>query len=132
MQLKHVLFLFLVVMPLIAHAKWQRVASDDTGMTVSYIDISTIRKEGSIVKAWVLLDLKTPSFSDGKPYLSSKVQFSFYCATEAYAYLYVGHYARGMGSGIMVFSGRGTGNTYPIIPESLMSRVFSVACYPNR
>ncbi len=60
--------------------EWTRVHEhDELGVTL-YVDHATIRKSGNRVKIWSLGDFKTVRIGrDKKKYLSSKIQWVFYC-----------------------------------------------------
>jgi hypothetical protein len=62
-------------------ATW--IAVDSNKKLTAYVDTATIRRAGSIVKIWNLLDLKTAvGPGSNEPYLSVKVQTEYDCTGE--------------------------------------------------
>ena len=87
-----------------AAAAWVQVGVADDGMVV-YADPATIRKSGSDVKMWVLLDYKTAEKDDsGKPYLSAKLLHDYDCKDERGRTVYYSFHSGHMGAGKLVYS----------------------------
>ena len=94
---KLLLTLILSVVSGSAMADWSKVG-EDSDSTV-YSDVSTLRKNGDLVKMWSLYDFKEAQKMAGKDYLSMEVKYEFDCAKEQSLKTYVIYYAGKMGSG---------------------------------
>lgn len=93
-----------------------------------YADTASIRKTGSRVKMWSLLDLKEPDTTTGKPYLSMKMHNEFDCAKEQYRFLASSNLSENMGTGDVVYRGGTVAEWKTIPPASGVSALWKVAC----
>ena len=85
-----------------AIADWIKVAELETGSI--YADPDSIRRDGDLVKMGTLYDLKVPisSKTNGKRYVSQKLQGEYDCREEQWRILYFSWHSRNMGGGEMV------------------------------
>lgn len=110
-----------------AAAEWVEVGRNDTFAT--FVDPSTIRKKGDIVKLWSLQDLKTAEVVvNDKPYLSAVGQEEYDCKEEQERTLALRFYAENMGRGKVVFTGDNPGNWSPITPQTIGEMLWEFAC----
>ena len=110
-----------------ALAEWEDVGATD-GFTV-YVDRSTIRRSGSLVKMWRLLDYKTIQTSaSGGSYLSSKSQREYDCKEELGRNRFTSWYSEKMGDGSLSRSDNNIGEWEPIPPDTVAERLWKIAC----
>ena len=100
------------------------------GLQTLYIEPETIRREGSLVTLWQLLDFKWMQGNARGPsrFLSTKTHKEFDCAGKRLRLLAFTEFSRQMGSGIPVDGYVDTGNWLPVEPESINRALWEVAC----
>lgn len=100
------------------------------GLQTLYIEPETIRKEGSLVTLWQLLDFKWMQGNARGPsrFLSTKTHKEFDCAGKRLRLLAFTEFSRQMGTGIPVDGYVDTGNWLPVEPESINHALWEVAC----
>jgi hypothetical protein len=107
-------------------AAWVEVG--DNEKSTVYADPATIRRTGSMVKMWYLMDFKQLQVKSVPPMFSSK-DFSEYDCKEVRARtLYFHNASENMGGGDIVFSNDTPDNWRPIPPESIRERLWNFAC----
>ena len=116
-----------------AQAAWTLVAATDDENDYYFIDKSSIRKNGTRVKAWFLNDMKIPSKnSDGTYYLSKKIFNEFDCKNETNIGLALVATSENMGKGAVVFSYTNDDarkfSPQPIVPGSIGESMLKAAC----
>ena len=123
------LIILLFVSSAPAYAEWvEAVRYDQAGMTV-YGDPDTARRNGNLVKMWVLIDFKTIQTSpSGTSYLSSKQQREYDCAEKRQHMLVVTVFMGNMGSGNVVYNNSDEQPWEPVSPESAAQGLWKVAC----
>ena len=99
---KAILLLLLAVASSSAMAEWIEVARLTSGRV--YADAATIRREGNLVRIETLYALNKPVISEtnGKPYVSQKVQNEFDCKEKLWRMLEYSWHTGKMGEGQMV------------------------------
>lgn len=124
--MKVFVFILLLAMCGSAWAERTSVASGD-GVEV-YVDMSTIRKKGSMVKMWSLLDFKTVQGVGQIPHLSEKAQEEYDCDEERYRTVYFSDHAENMGAGKVPYIHSDPDMWRPISPRSISETLWKIAC----
>ena len=109
-----------------AWAEWVWVAESDNANL--YIDPSTIRKDGNLVKVWKISDLKQ-RHKDGE--LSRRVRAEYDCKEERYRVLSLSEHSGPMASGTTLFTHDYLGEPdkwKQIPPESVGETVQKIVC----
>jgi hypothetical protein len=111
---------------------WVIVGADKTD--TQYVNPSTIRRKGNMVKMWDLIDLKKAKVVDKliKPYMSMKHQFEYDCEEERMRVLSSSLHSGNMGKGNVVFSDSEPDQWRSIPPDSRGENMWSVACGKGR
>jgi hypothetical protein len=109
-----------------ANAEWVRLTEAD-GMTVLF-DPETIRRNGNLVKIWLLYDYKTPIITGRDTVFSTKMQSEYDCIGERVRTNAIFEIAGNMGKGKVVSSSLAEGRWIPIAPETLGKREWKAAC----
>ncbi len=132
MNLKNCLIgLLLMAVSAGAMAEWTDIGSSSAGEVDHYFDVSTIRKSGSTVKMWTLLDLKKArtTLTNGKSYLSAMYRYEYDCNEEKSRRLSEYVYSGNMKNGDIVGEGEyNDGKWSSIPPESVGATEFKIAC----
>ena len=110
-----------------AIAEWVAIGKND--MVVTYVDQSTRRQNGNLVKMWTLQDLARPKkVGKDKPYLSSMTQFEFDCKEEQTRLLAITAYSGNMAKGEVIKNITSTSQWSPIVPGSANQFQWEKAC----
>lgn len=109
-------------------AEWVEVGY--TSVATVYVDPATIRRNGNLVKMETLYNLKTAivSMTNGKPYVSQKMQSEFDCKEEKWRMHYFSWYSRNMGGGEMVEHVSDSYAWRPVPPGSGNEIFWEIAC----
>ena len=118
--------LMLLLTATAAMAEWTQVGESDDNF--AYVDMSTIRRNGNLVKIWQLLDYKTVQTDAGDPYLSNKSQWEYDCKEEIYRFLAFSHHRGQMGGGGVSLSDGSPSPSFPVSPNSLGQTIWKLAC----
>ena len=119
--------LMLLVTAGAASAEWTRAGSNDD--FIYYVDRATIRRNGNLVKMWILRDFKSAQKHDGTPYLSERGQNEYDCKEENYRILAFTFFAGKMGDGKVVYNTSKTSMKWsPIAPGSVAETLWKIAC----
>jgi hypothetical protein len=110
-----------------ACAEWVRALNNQTDPTL-YVDSDTIRRDGTVVKWWELLDYKTVQTVAGISFLSMKVLREYDCAGEQIRVLAMADFSDNMATGRVVFSDFTQSNWVPVQPESKGQALWKAAC----
>jgi hypothetical protein len=114
----------------VSWAEWEEKVSD--GISKIYFNKSTIRKNGQIIKMWVLEDFVTVQrISDGRKYKSSKVYHAIDCKSEMRAIASIVFYESEFGGGkviVSLYNQEKNWNWKPIVPDSISEMMLKVAC----
>ena len=121
------LITLLVLSSIPAYAEWVRALNNQTDPTL-YVDSDTIRRDGTVVKWWELLDYKTVQTVAGISFLSMKVLREYDCAGEQIRVLAMADFAGNMASGTVVFTDFTQNNWVPVQPESKGQALWKAAC----
>ena len=96
-----------------------------------YYNSSSIRRNGSIVKMWVLIDYKTAKVVDGLAFMSDKSQDEYDCKNELVRPIFISATSGHMGEGKIVSSVNKEAGEFiwrPIVPDSYSEDVWKIAC----
>ena len=111
-----------------AFAEWIKVVDNDqTGITV-YADPMTVRRNGNLVKGWLLYDFKTIQTKTYAAFLSFTALSEIDCTEERARQLALTNFSRNMGTGEVVYTGAAEGKWYPVPPESVDRTLWKLAC----
>jgi hypothetical protein len=119
-----VIALFFLSTP--AWAQWTLVGDSD--LSDVYADLTTIRKQGNIIKMWSLYDLKNARRFGGIPYLSSKDQDEYDCDGERTRFLAFSVHSGNMGGGSTIYSDAEPGKWTPLPTGSVVEALWRIAC----
>lgn len=106
---------------------WVRALNNQTDPTL-YVDSDTIRRNGTGVKWWELLDYKTVQTVAGISFLSMKVLREYDCAGEQIRVLAMADFSGNMATGTVVFTDFAQSNWVPVQPESRGQTLWKAAC----
>jgi len=125
---KLLLILMLVFMSSNVMAEWTALkwSHEDGGLTL-FVDYTTIRKEGDIVKMLSLVDFKVLEKNEVDLY-SSRAQNEYDCKEKKIRQLYYSLYSDSMGKGKMEHANSEHLNWLPVQPESMEEAMWKVAC----
>ena len=113
----------------LAYAEWVSIflTKMEGGYDV-YADPDTIRRDGNLVKKWILYDYKTLQLVMGVAHLSDSVQLEANCTEKLQRRLGYRWWSGNMGNGNVVFSYSAEGNWIPVGPGTVGHTVWSFAC----
>jgi hypothetical protein len=128
--------LFLITLLLLssgpAYAEWVSVdAKIEEGLTVYtvYVDRDTIRRNGDVVKLWVMMDFKTRQIESSPPYLSVKSHREIDCTEERIRLVAVTAFSGNMGSGAILYSYSDSKDQgIPVEPGSVAQSLWNFVC----
>lgn len=122
-RMKRIALVFLLaVLSEIASAEWSRISDEfDT-----YVDVSTIRKDGDIASVWILMDHEKPSI--GKRALSTKLKEEYDCRGERTRALGFISYSGNMGQGAVVDTNGTVAAWRLIVPDTFGATMMKIAC----
>jgi hypothetical protein len=128
--------IFIVLLAVVsssAMADWLKIYGDEK-LTV-YIDTASIRKNGSKVKLWQLIDYSEPQTDYSRyklfvidSYLSTKAQFELDCRSEQSREIYFMFQAAPMGLGRTTYASESPQRWIPIVPDSSVQIIWKYAC----
>jgi hypothetical protein len=110
-----------------AIAEWVVIDTADDGMTV-YADPDTIRREGDLVKMWVLFDFKTTRSVAGHLVLSIEGQEEHDCDGKRRRVLIFSEFSGNMGGGKEVNRTSREGTWVPVDTDSVIQTLWKFAC----
>ena len=122
-------FVALIFLVLSSHAVADWVRIGETRIFVSYIDPATIRRNGNLVKLWMLTDFKTIQLKAAVPFWSMKAQSEFDCTEELWRVLYASEHTENMGRGRRSARNNAVNaEWFPISPGAMEETLWNVAC----
>ena len=126
---KTILMLMLAAMSTGAMAEWVAIGSGEDYASTEYVDSTTIRRSGDMVKMWSLSDYKSPQKNRGlASSLSSKGQYEYDCKEERVRLLFATEHKKNMGAGDIVKTFAETSPWVPAPPGSIAEALWKVAC----
>ncbi len=130
--MKRLIFVCLLMTCSASWAEWKFTGSTKSGSYTAYHEKSTIRKNGSIVKMWIMWDfsvIQTDTLGD--KYLSQKVLVAYDCRSETSAAISIVQFSDSMGNGVVVYTGSRKENALdwtPVVPNSIDEAEWQIAC----
>jgi hypothetical protein len=121
-----ILMLFFINTSVMAEWTALKWSHEDGGLTL-YVDITTIRKEGDIVKMLSLVDFKVIKKDEVDLY-SSRAQNEYDCKEKKIRQLFYSLYSDSMGKGKMEHANSEHLNWLPVNPRSMEEAMWEVAC----
>ena len=125
---RFVAMVFLTILTGSAVAGWTVVGKNDEQMLRVYVDESTVRRNGNLVKMWSLRDYKEAQVLGEKTVLSAKNLDEYDCLNEQTRVLSAYIYSGNMGEGDVVLRVTEARNWQPVVPESVGAAKWKVAC----
>jgi hypothetical protein len=113
----------------VAWAEWAFVGKTDDHSF--FVDKSTKRKNGNIVKMWALRDYSSVQISGELKYSSTVILYAYDCKEEAAAIVSISGYVGAMGSGNVVQTETHQQREWdwqPVIPGSIGRTQWEIAC----
>ncbi len=93
-----------------------------------YVNNSTIRRDGDVVKMWSLVDFVHPKKITGKSYMSVRSQDEYDCKGKQSRSLYYSFAAENMGGGEVAVKSSQPTDWYPVELDALVKILFNAAC----
>lgn len=123
-----VLMMLLAGVSSVAAAEWVYVGRDPSGTTV-YLDPATVRRSGSTLKMWNLIDYgKNQAPETAKPIFSSNTDVEYDCQQKRVRSLFYSVHSGKMASGELVFLSSDVGDWRPVSPGSVEEVLWNIAC----
>ena len=112
-----------------AHGEWVVVDTIVISNSTVYADLSTIPREGNLVKMWALFDYKTERRLHGGPLALSLInQYEYDCAEKRQRLLRNMWFSGHMGSGEVVHQFADDLPWGPVVPEGPEHSLWTAAC----
>ena len=108
------------------HAEWLLV--DANAKASVYIDTDSMIRNGTLVRVWVMDDLRTVHTRGASRYLSSRAQEEHDCADERFRLLTLENFSGNMGIGDVVYRHANESNWTSIPRGTLAQSVWKVVC----
>jgi len=109
-----------------AVAQWTPVMVDQ--MVITYIDRSTLRGKGGLVKMWWLMDYQLVQIADEKGYFSRLHHSEFDCKGRRARLLAVALLSQSMGLGDTVFEDTDPRKWGPVSDQPFQQALWDIAC----
>ena len=127
-QLSLITLTLLILMSSLAHAKWEKIdTNDDDSMTV-YVDPDTTRRKGDLVKMWELFDYKTAQTTGSVSSMSSVQRVEFDCAEETSRLLAFTSFSGNMGRGKVNYTDSTVDKWVQVAPQTIHEALLKFAC----
>ena len=128
--MKRLLFVVIMMTYSLSWAAWEKTGTiiDGDEVSVYYFDKSTIRKNGAIVKMWIMVNTRDIALNQDR---SSKVQKVFNCSSETIAIASFVMYSGAIGNGSVTTSMSFKEKEWewsPIIPDSIQELEWKIVC----
>ena len=106
---------------------WTRIGGGDSSTV--YVDLTTIRRSGNMVKMWSLNDFKSvQDIGHGRPFMSLTSQNEYDCKEERSRQLYFTSHTEKMGNGAIAFSSTEITKWYPVPPAGGLRVSWDLVC----
>ena len=109
-----------------AFAEWLLVDGNDKAKV--YLDSESIRRNGELVRVWILDDLKTARTRGFSTFLSVRAQEEHDCTKERFRLVAVEQFAGSMGTGDVIYQKSGESAWAPIPRGTLAQSVWKFVC----
>ena len=126
--MKKALVTLLLMLCAAAHAEWTQVGISTDGETKIYVDKSTIKRNGVIVKYWALYDYAKPQLDQSYPYSSYRVFEEVNCSENEKRTNYFTASDRRMGDGNPTYTNNSKHPWDPLVPGSLGQIIAYYVC----
>ena len=93
-----------------------------------YVDLSTIRRVGNMVKMWNLYDYKIVQEPTGDKYLSAALLYEYDCKEEQSRHRATAQYSGKKQTGQSVYTNNYIGEWSPLTPNSIGKDLWKIAC----
>lgn len=123
---KTAILISLAILSTAASAGWEKIASNDTHNL--YIDRSSIRKNGNMVKMWAMADFNKAQIIANESSLSTKRQDEYDCKKEKLRTVFFAFYSNHMGGGVTIISNPPPLDWGPVAPETMSQNLWEAAC----
>lgn len=124
--------LLLVMASASASADWVKVADSMNDKVHHYLDPSTMRKEGTVMRVVTLTDYEEPqAISDTQRFHSVKMQDAFDCASQTGRHLSLTALTGNMGSGSVVATELRAAEVRKILPDTADEETLKYVCGRN-
>jgi hypothetical protein len=111
------------------HAEWIQLSQSEDEVNTNFVDPSTIRKSGNVVKLWVMSDYTVIQSFAGSDYLSTVHQDEYDCKNEMGRVIYVSFYKNGKAKGVSFDKVEQPQSKWrPIQPQTMTQSLFNYAC----
>lgn len=119
--------MILVLFPTVTLAGWEAIAGGDDN--VVYVDSSTLRKNGTKVKLWRMIDFRMAQSVSGAQFLSVVAQDEFDCQNELRRPIFGQAYSENMGAGTQVNKFNDPNSKWePIPPGTAFAELWKYSC----
>jgi hypothetical protein len=110
-----------------AMAEWAKFGTVIDGNITFYADPTTIRKNGEMVRMWVLQDYLTAQ--SGRHYLSAKSQSEYDCKKKYVRPISISLHSGNMGSGEIIEISTARDDAWiPVPPDTMFENLWKFAC----
>lgn len=131
-NMKRILFVLLTITCSVSWAEWRMIGTgvDKETEITFYYDTSTIVKNGSIAKIWVLQNYSSTQMNaHDKSFNSTKTQRKFECNEETNSISMIVFYENLFGKGEIVHTSTYSNKEFtPVIPGSIGYAMMKIAC----
>jgi hypothetical protein len=113
-----------------SYAEWRSLNYTEGNQGyILYVDPGTVRRNGDLVKMWVLYDFRAVQTIEATSYLSAVWHQQFDCAKERSRHLAYTYFSGNMGRGDVVFTGDDEGNKWSqASPNSVGLLLWDIVC----
>ena len=122
--MKIIKILFILLIPLSAHAEWVYVNEDSAGVKI-YIDFNSIKNNKRIVSAWLYQDWTKP---DSAGDLSAKSYYEYVCKYKLYRTNHFITYSKSGLKGKATSDTKTKGDWVSVPPDSILEAAFEPIC----
>lgn len=116
----------------IAYAGWEFAGQAANGKFDIFVDKSTIRKSGALVKMWTMSEYSSNQTNSNElSFKSDKTLFGFNCVNETTVIISLVQFSSSMGDGAVVYSGSRKESELdwrPIVPQGVDELLWKIAC----
>ena len=130
--MKKIIFILLMAAHAVSWAEWDQLSVSGEFEFNIYLDKSSKKKNGPVVRMWELRDFfSVQTNSSGEKFKSAKILYAYNCKDDAVAIISGTQYAGSVGSGKVIWSANFPEkdlNWEPKVPGSLGEIKWKVAC----
>lgn len=133
-MIKKILLATLAIVPALGAAeetRWKYFGAAEDERFKIYIDYTTMKRTGEIVKAWVLYDFRDEQVEGPDRFFSSVARREYNCGEGEVLMRQLNQYGGNMGSGKIVYSGAHDGKWTLASPNSIAEAILLHVCKPT-